>query len=708
MIPRAASAQFKTVRLFQSENRFRGERIGLGLLWMVILVLGCSDAAPPIENSAGANPAPASAPRTGPPNVILVTLDTTRADALGTYGQSRPASPVVDALASGGVLFEQVSTSNPETLPSHATILTGLWPFSHGVRANSGYVMSATNETLAEILLQKGYRTAAEISARVLRASTLIDQGFEEFRGADDPTARMKEVFFVDEAGGKRSTNTRVGEDISQRGIEFIRRNQKRPFFLWLHYFDAHAPYSAPGKFNSQIPDSRYHAEVAHEDDALGRVVAEVKRLGLVEETLFVITADHGEGMNEHGEQSHSYGIYETTMRVPLVLAGLPDLPKGSRIRWPVRTVDIAPTVLEILGFKNNQGMQGESLVPLIKDPNHSLDLTGYGESTRFATTFGLPVIRFIRQGRWKYIHKVSPELYDLDADPNETRNLIGTEPQKAAELRERLKALLEEEAGAAPEDSIVEVDPNTEAELKVLGYLAHEAISLDANHESLDLWGEDTNGALPDANRLSEIRGLLMRKQFANASEILTPILQRYPESTVVLDMETTIQHGLGNDDAAFKALTRILELSPCDKKARTNALGLLSRQKLDQRTPDTLRRAADACPEDLELLNEYAWLLATSPRTDFRNGEKAVYFSELAVAGSDSPSLPHLDTLACALAEKGDFPEAIQVTEENLARARSEKEPAFVLDLLESRLASFKSNQAIRQEEPSDQQND
>ena len=352
--------------------------------------------------------------------------------------------------------------------------------------------------------------------------------------------------------------------------------------------------------------------------------------------------------------------------------------------------------------------MQGKSLVPLIKNPNQNLDLTGYGESTRFATTFGLPVIRFIRQGRWKYIHKVSPELYDLESDPNETRNLIGAEPQKAGELRDRLKALLEEEAGAAPEDSTVEVDPNTEAELKVLGYLAHEAISLEANQESLDLWGEDTNGALPDANRLSEIRGLLMRKQFANASDLLTPILQRYPESTVVLDMETTIHHGLGNDDAAFEALTQILELSPCDKKARTNALGLLGRQKLDHRTPDTLRRAAEACPKDLELLNEYAWLLATSPRADFRNGEKAVYFSELAVAGSDPPSLPHRDTLACALAERGDFSQAIQVTEENLARARREKEPAFVLELLESRLTSFKNNQAIRQEEPSAQQND
>ena len=342
--------------------------------------------------------------------------------------------------------------------------------------------------------------------------------------------------------------------------------------------------------------------------------------------------------------------------------------------------------------------MQGESLVPLIEDPDRNLQLTGYGESTRFAATFGLPIIRFIREGRWKYIHKTSPELYDLDSDPNETQNLIATQPEKAAKLRARLASLLES-AGAPPKDSTVEVDSNTEAELKLLGYLAHEAVAVDSSGESLDLWGQDTNLALPDANQLSEIRGLLVRKQFTKASRALTPILQRYPESMVLLDMETTIQHGLGNDDRAFEALVRLLELSPCDQKARNNALGLLSRYELDRRTPDTLSRATDACPEDFELLNEYAWFLATSPREDFRNGEKAVYFSELAVAASNPPGLPQLDTLACALAERGDFPDAIRLTESNLARARSENQPPFVLDLLEHHLSSFKKNEPIRE---------
>ncbi len=410
-------------------------------------------------------------PRSDAPNLLLITMDTLRADALGVYGQPLPASPEIDRLANSGVLFEHVMTSHSETLPSHATIFTGKWPFAHGIRSNAGYLLSEHHVTLAEVFRRRGYRTGAEIAAPVLRQETRITQGFEHYRDINRPGVERKLVRYKTGKVREREHKIRTAKNITDRAIDFLRQSAGDSFFLWLHYFDPHSPYAAPALFNVRIPESPYHAEVASADHEIGRLVREVDRLGLRGRTLIVVTSDHGEGLEEHDEPSHSFYVYDTTMRVPLIFAGL-GLPASVRIPSLVRTVDIAPTVLELMGMPVLEGIQGVSLAPLLSGDEAELALTGYGESTRLTATFGIPVLRTIRKGRWKYIHKVNPELYDVVADPGELADSASAHPEIVEQMRADLEALLAD-APPTPDDARAVLDSQTAAQLMALGYVA-------------------------------------------------------------------------------------------------------------------------------------------------------------------------------------------------------------------------------------------
>ncbi|MFT5444824.1 MAG: arylsulfatase A-like enzyme, partial [Myxococcota bacterium] len=397
----------------------------------LILTGGCSD---------GADIAPADVAKTAAatrmPNLVIITLDTTRADALSAYGQSRKTSPAFDRMAEEGVLFNAAMASSPETLPSHATIFTGKQPFGHGVRGNGGYVLANEHLTIAEAMKAEGYATGAEIAAVVMQESTQIGQGFSTFRDTSSEGVKLQAVFRERDGEVKAEVLlVRAAADITDSGIEFVRDHRDEKFFIWLHYFNAHAPYSAAEPFSSQFPDSLYHAEVATQDFEMGRFVDELRNLGLADNTLVVVAADHGEGLLEHDERTHSYFLYDSTMRVPLLFWGLDALPKGKRIDSLVRNVDIAPTALDLLGLYPLDNTDGVTLGPLLDGTSADLKLTAYGEANRMASTFKMSPLRFVREGKWKYIHKVNPELYDMSADPGELSNLYEAEPDVAARL---------------------------------------------------------------------------------------------------------------------------------------------------------------------------------------------------------------------------------------------------------------------------------
>ena len=718
-------------------QRTHGVRSALllpALCGLLLALAACSEEAAraPETHAARSSSWPA---KSDAPNLLLITMDTTRADALGVYGQSLPTSPEIDRLANSGVLFEQVMTSHPETLPAHATIFTGKWPYAHGVRSNTGYLLSEHHITLAEVFRRRGYRTGAEIAAPVLRKETRITQGFEDYRDLDSPGIERKLVRYRKGEVREREHEIRTAKNITDRAIDFLRENRSGKFFLWLHYFDPHSPYAAPAAFNLRIPESPYHAEVASADHEIGRLVRELDRLGLRGRTLIVLTSDHGEGLGEHDEPSHSFYIYETTMRVPLIISGL-GLPASIRIPSLVRTADIAPTVLELMDMPVLDGIQGVSLAPLLSGDMADLALTGYAESTRFTATFGIPPLRTIRKGRWKYIHKVTPELYDLIADPGELTDRSSEHPEIVRQMRADLEAMLVD-APSTPDDARAVLDARMAAQLVALGYVAKSpAFSIGDDVASLELRGRDPMTLGEDVRMISGAGGFLRRGEYEAAMEKIEVLLERNPDSTFAMGLAAEALAGLGRNPEAIALLRRILaeepdnkEVSydlasaleadgqgdaaadllnellagePCDARVRLDQNQLLKDLGRYTELVGVLAEGADRCPEMLDNRNNYAWALATLPDDEVRDGARAVEIMRQVLAGSDAPEPAHRDTLAAALAESGDFAGAVREGTRVLEDLRAAGGPEEVLTILEEHLGAYRSEMPIRDPAP------
>ncbi|MHB8056035.1 MAG: sulfatase, partial [Candidatus Aminicenantales bacterium] len=284
------------------------------------------------------------------PNILLVTIDTLRADHLGCYGWKTAQTPAIDALAARGVLFTRAFAHNPSTLPSHTNILLGLTPNAHGVHENSNFIVRDEFLTLAEWLKTQGYATGAFIGAFPLDSRFGLGQGFDVYDdnyGSQDPM----DLAFVE----------RKGDVVVGRAVEWL-RHQSGPWFAWVHLFDPHQPYAPPEPFKSRYPGDPYDGEIAFADSALEKLFDFLKEQKLADKTAVVLTADHGESLGEHGESTHGYFAYNATLHVPLILAVPGLLP--SRSGENVCHIDIFPTVCEIVGKKAPAGLQGRSLFP--------------------------------------------------------------------------------------------------------------------------------------------------------------------------------------------------------------------------------------------------------------------------------------------------------------------------------------------------------
>jgi arylsulfatase A-like enzyme len=664
--------------------------IGLALLVLLAGFLSACDE--PVKDGPGA--AGSDTPRT--PNLLLITLDTTRADALGAYGQRLPASPHIDALAREGVLFEQATTSNPETLPAHATLLTGKWPFRHGVRSNGGGGLALENETLAEHLEGYGYRTAAEVAAPVLDRRTQIGQGFDEFTDVGSPGVAVRHFLKGDQRA--EAEKVRPGSDITDRGLGFLRENRDRKFFLWLHYFDPHSPYDPPEEFRTRIPDSDYHAEVAFADHQIGRLVTALADLGLQDDTLIVVMADHGEGRGDHAERGHSMFVYQATMRVPLVFSGLPVLAAGRRIDAPVRSVDVVPTVLDLLGLPPLESIDGVTLRPLITGEAADLELTGYGEAKGFSTLFPMSMLRFVREGRWKYIHKVEPELYDLSADPEELDDRIASHPEVAERLLASLEAMLSV-AGSAPVAASEMLSEEAKQQLMALGYVDEDpSATAGAERDTLQLHGPDPRDMIADAATVIDALAMIARSEFLPAIERLGPVYERSPDSTRVASLLTGALLAVGRDDEALELMLANFDQLPCSTQRQATLDRLLRERRRLEDLARVLRHGAEHCEDDLPNLNNYAWLLATSTAPELRDGPKAVGIMNRLLAGQGDRTPVGLDTLAAAHAESGDFEQAIRLQTEVVEAAGAGDLPAPVQAGRVRRLEAYRAGEPIR----------
>jgi arylsulfatase A-like enzyme/Tfp pilus assembly protein PilF len=370
--------------------------------------------------------------RPSKPNVLLVTLDTTRADRLGCYGYTEALTPTLDELSRRGVLFENAYTPVPLTLPAHATILTGLLPPEHGLHLNGQGTLDTEIPVLAEILSRNGYKTSAFIASFILNSRFGLHRGFETY---DDDLGDA-------EKGDHGAHRLRSGRQIVESALAWLRQPRDAPFFCWVHLVDPHLPCQEhTAEFGPRFEGRPYDAEVAYADSQIRRLTEHLRTTGLLERTLIVIVGDHGEGLGEHREPDHGYMVYNTTMRVPLLFHSPHLLKTPVRVSTPVSLIDLFPTLLEYTGIAPPQPTGGRSLKPALNG-GALKELPCYGESDAPLAEGGWSPVRSLTTSRWKYIRSVRPELYDLAADPAELNNLFDQHPAEAAELEQDLATL--------------------------------------------------------------------------------------------------------------------------------------------------------------------------------------------------------------------------------------------------------------------------
>jgi arylsulfatase A-like enzyme len=398
------------------------------------------------------------APPEPPPNVLLVTVDTLRADRVGVLGGPAGLTPNIDRLAAQGARFLDATAHSSLTVPSHASILTGHWPSVHGVRDNAGFPVPDSLPTLAERLKARGYRTGAVVAAFVLGSSSGLARGFDryverfEMRGTHIPVSSLQ----------------RRGAEVALDAAAWLHEAATReaPFFLWVHFYDPHAPYDAPPAFAARFPGQPYNADVAAADWAIGDVVSALPAQSAAR-TVVVVTADHGESLDEHGEPEHGMFVYDSTLHVPLVIVAPGGTP-GAAVSGQVRHVDLVPTILDLVGASVPGDLPGQSLVPWLQGGRRSDSPPSYAESWFGRLHFGWSELRSIRTGDWKYVAAPTRELYDLASDPGETRNLA----DERRALADRLAAELDTLAPAGRGRAAPAIDSATAERLRSLGYL--------------------------------------------------------------------------------------------------------------------------------------------------------------------------------------------------------------------------------------------
>ena len=397
--------------------------------------------------------APRPTPRDGAPNVLLVSIDTLRADRVGAYGASFGATPTIDALAAGGLRAEKALSPVPITLPSHATLMTGLYPPRHGVRHNGIFRLAAEQVTLAERFRDAGYATGAVVGAMVLERRFGLDQGFDHYD---------------DTFGTDRATSTgyleRRADEVTAAALRWL-DDVQGPFFLFVHYYDPHADYTPPPEFAARFPGRPYEGEIASVDASLGVLLAGLGARGRLERTVVAVTADHGESLGEHGERTHSYTLYDATLSVPVVLRG-PGVPEGRTVPGVVSTASVCPTLLRLAGLAPNAESDGEDLVARAESSTGGGEV--YAETLATQLDHGWAPLYALRTPEHHFVRAPRPELYDVRDDPREVRNLLPDAPRPEAAA---LDAAIARHLARGTPLRAASLDAETKEQLRALGY---------------------------------------------------------------------------------------------------------------------------------------------------------------------------------------------------------------------------------------------
>ena len=510
---------------------------GLSRLFLVgslIVVSGCS---------TESDLSDASGHPLKPKNLLLITLDTTRADRIGCYGYEGASTPHIDALARSGVKFETCLSPTPLTLPSHASILTGLYPFRHGVRNNGTHRLPSDVMTLGERFEAEGFQTGAVISAFVLDSRFGLDRGFGSYDD-DLSEGRAPSTFGYRETKAS-ATVARTREWLGGRGTD--------PWFLWVHFFDPHAPYEAPSAFSDGGSRSDYDAEISYVDDGIGQIVEGLKKRGILEETLIVVSADHGESLGEHGEPTHTIFVYDATTKVPLIFTHR-SLLQGKSIDATVSSVDILPTLLELFGLPPEPDLDGRSLAAALRDDEaHLGDQKVYLESMAPYLNHGWSGLRAIRDRTARYVDAPKPEFYDLAEDPKETRNQYETSRDRLTSYESAMDAMRKRGDRDARHDTGASMDEATREKLAALGYVWTQP---EQGSLSADRSRPDPKDRIHDLVSAEAAIKLVHGGQYAEAVPRLEALVAKDPNWIVLREALATCYEELDRREDSWKIL--------------------------------------------------------------------------------------------------------------------------------------------------------
>ena len=612
-------------------------------------------------------------------NILLITLDTTRADHLGCYGYPQARTPHLDGLAQKGIRFARVYCPSPLTLPSHCSILSGLYPLAHGVR-NNGHELRRGIKTLAEIMSGHGYSTAAFVSAFSVDSRFGIDRGFGVYDDA-----------FRSESPLKSENAERRAEETFARFSRWLENSGPNKFFAWVHYYDPHLPYDPPSPYSQESSGRPYDGEIAYMDHYVGAILERLKEKGILERTLIVVAGDHGEGLGDKVETGHGIFLYEETLRVPLIFSNPRIFPRSRVVESAVRLVDVAPTILEIAGLSGEAaGMQGQSLIDRMNGKTRK-DLDSLVETFYPRDNFGWSELVGLVAGPWKMIQAPRPELYDLEKDPGENQNIFESSTQKARELSAELgQEILRLSAGSTAERGAAPSKAEDLERLKSLGYVNFapakpgpafpdpkdkigslkliqkaQAFELERKYLEAERVYREIVEDIPDspAGYVNLAIAQAMQKKFDQAITTLGLGLRRIPNSEILLVRLGHTYLVTRKIPEALATMEKVLALNPQSLDALTVCAGILDTAGKKDEARSTYERALAIEPESRHLRTSYAGNLASVGRL-----KEAIKIYETLI--SDFPEEQAFYQFAgIAFSYLGEFERAISLFEQALA---------------------------------------
>jgi choline-sulfatase len=517
----------------------------------------------------------ASAPVSGP--IVVLSIDTLRADHLPAYGYKKVKTPAIDALAADGVVFERAYSHAPQTLPAHASLLSGRLPFETGVRDNVGFAVKNSERMLPQMLRDRGFTTGGVVSAYVLRKDTGISRGFDFFDDQMPPSSPELSIGQVQRDGAQS-----VG--IAERWLDSIGTSRA---FLFLHLYEPHKPYAPPERFAQYAP---YDGEIAYTDELVGRLVRYLKSHQLYDRSTIILLSDHGEGLGDHGEQEHGLFVYNEAIHVPLIIKQESNVGAGRRVADLVQHIDLVPTILDLVKAPGASGFRGRSLKPLLEGTGRLPETSVYSEALYARYHFGWSELTALTDDRYRYIKAPREELYDLQRDADERSNVADERPQARQALRGALDLL----AGSATIQAPAEVTPEARERLQALGYVGARSAVPPGPADALPD-PKDKHEILERYRAAVEYAG---GRRWQQAITLLQQILRDDPEMADVWNQLAVFATRTDRHELAVDAYKHYIALKPSEPTGYSGAAaGFLKLRKLDE-AREHAALAADAAP--------------------------------------------------------------------------------------------------------------